>query len=72
MNKSSNLEKNRLIKILKSSFILLAGASAAFTLLAVQYPIAKVQKIHLSRLEALDVYNASKVNSVSSFHQIIL
>lgn len=61
------LEKNRLIKILKSSFILLAGASAAFTLLAVQYPIAKVQKIHLSRLEALDVYNASKSTAYRPF-----
>ncbi|CUM51581.1 uncharacterized protein AC631_01919 [Debaryomyces fabryi] len=61
------LENNRLIKILKSSFILLAGASAAFTLLAVQYPIAKVQKIHLSRLEALDVYNASKSTAYRPF-----
>ena len=32
------------MKILKSSFILIAGASAAFSLLAVQYPISKVQK----------------------------
>lgn len=61
------LEQNRLTKILKSSFILLAGASAAFTLLAVQYPIAKVQKIHLSRLEALDVYNSSKSTSYRPF-----
>lgn len=53
------LEQTRLTKILKSSFILIAGASAAFSLLAVQYPITKVQKIHLSRLEALDVYSAS-------------
>lgn len=64
---SLKLENNRLIKILKSSFILLAGASAAFTLLAVQYPIAKVQKIHLSRLEALDVYNASKSTAYRPF-----
>ncbi|RCK55513.1 hypothetical protein Cantr_04697 [Candida viswanathii] len=51
------LERYKLMKILKSSFVLLAGASAAFSLLAIQYPISKVQKIHLSRLEALDVYN---------------
>lgn len=53
------LEQKRLTKILKSTFILLAGASAAFSLLAVQYPLSKVQKIHLSRLEALDIYNSS-------------
>lgn len=53
------LEQTRLSRVLKSSFILLAGASAAFSVLAVQYPIAKVQKIHLARLEALDIYNAS-------------
>ncbi|KAK6201184.1 mitochondrial carrier protein [Scheffersomyces amazonensis] len=50
-------ERNRTAKILKSSFILLAGASAAFSLLAIQYPITKIQKLHLSRLEALDIYN---------------
>lgn len=53
------LEQTRLTKILKSTFVLLAGASAAFSLLAVQYPLSKVQKIHLSRLEALDIYNSS-------------
>lgn len=53
------LEKTRLTKILKSSFVLLAGASAAFSLLAIQYPITKIQKIHLSRLEVLDIYNNS-------------
>lgn len=59
------------MKILKSSFILIAGASAAFSLLAVQYPISKVQKIHLSRLEALDVYNASRfVGNTSPFFKL--
>lgn len=46
-------------KILKSTFILLAGASAAFSLLAVQYPLTKIQKIHFHRLEALDIYNSA-------------
>ena len=52
-------ERLRLTKILKSTFVLLAGASAAFTLLAVQYPLTKVQRIHFHRLEALDIYNSS-------------
>ncbi|OBA24089.1 mitochondrial carrier protein [Metschnikowia bicuspidata var. bicuspidata NRRL YB-4993] len=52
-------EQSRLTKILKSSFVLLAGASAAFSLLAVQYPLTKVQKIHYNRLEALDIYSSS-------------
>lgn len=53
-------EERRLTKILRSSFVLIAGASAAFALLAVQYPISKVQNLHLSRLEALDIYNSSR------------
>lgn len=56
--KLMKLAETKLTKILKSSFILLAGASAALTLITVQYPLSKVQKVHLSRLEALDVYNA--------------
>lgn len=60
------LEQTRLTRILKSTFVLLAGASAAFSLLAVQYPISKVQKLHLARLEALDIYNASN-NSTKPF-----
>lgn len=54
------LEQKRLTKILKSAFVLFAGASAAFSLLAIQYPISKVQNIHLARLETLDIYNASR------------
>ena len=57
--KMQRLERYRLERLLKTSFILIAGASAAFALLAVQYPLTKVQKIHLSRLEALDIYSAS-------------
>lgn len=55
-----NLEEKRLTKILRSTFVLLAGASAAFSLLAVQYPITKIQNLHLSRLETLDIYNSSR------------
>ncbi|KAG2731071.1 hypothetical protein G9P44_006220 [Scheffersomyces stipitis] len=58
-----SLERTRTKKILRSTFILVAGASAAFSLLAIQYPITKIQKIHLSRLEALDFYNASATRS---------
>ncbi|CDK24879.1 unnamed protein product [Kuraishia capsulata CBS 1993] len=46
-------------RILKTSFILFAGATAAFNLLAIQYPINKIQNIHLARLEALDIFNES-------------
>lgn len=65
--KQLKAEKRRLTKILKSTFILLAGASAAFSLLSVQYPLTKVQKIHLSRLEAKDIYNASTKTSYKPF-----
>ncbi|KAG7887716.1 hypothetical protein KL905_005311 [Ogataea polymorpha] len=53
-----NQEKNsRFFKALNLTFILLAGASAATTLLAIQYPLNKIQKVHLTRLESLDLYN---------------
>lgn len=61
-----SLEQKRLTRILKSSFILLAGASAAFSLLAVQYPLSKVQQIHFGRLELLDQLNASASNGTNS------
>lgn len=63
-------EQTRLTKILKSSFILLAGASAAFSLLAVQYPLSKVQKIHLHRLEALDIYSSTMHKKQRHFFKI--
>ncbi|GMM37803.1 hypothetical protein DASC09_051280 [Saccharomycopsis crataegensis] len=44
-------------KVLKSSFILFGGASAACILQVIQFPLTKIQNIHLSRLEALDYYN---------------
>lgn len=74
------LEQTRLTKILKSTFILLAGASAAFLLLAVQYPITKVQKFHLARLETLDIYLSAKLLRprhvyyrayIDTYHQVL-
>lgn len=76
------LEQTRLTKILKLSFILLAGALAAFSLLAVQYPLTKIQKIHLSRLEALDIYNSTRTGEkqfikvyynsyIDTYHQMV-
>lgn len=57
--KLDEIEQRRLTKILKTSFVLLAGASAALSLFLVQYPLTKIQKIHLSRLETLDIYNSA-------------
>ncbi|KAH3660495.1 hypothetical protein OGAPHI_007081 [Ogataea philodendri] len=54
---SNPQENTRSMKVLNLGFILLAGASAATTLLAIQYPLNKVQQVHLSRLESLDLYN---------------
>lgn len=54
----ADAENSPSARILQTFFILLAGASAAFSLLAIQYPVSKVQKMHLARLEALDIYNS--------------
>ncbi|CEP62254.1 uncharacterized protein LALA0_S05e01332g [Lachancea lanzarotensis] len=37
-------------------FVFVGGISAAFLLQVIQYPFLKLQKIHLSRLEAFDIY----------------
>lgn len=58
-----SLEQKRLTRILKSSFILIAGASAALSLLAVQYPLSKVQQIHFGRLELLDQLNLASTST---------
>lgn len=39
------------------SFVLLAGFTATFSLQAAHYPLGKIQKLHLIRLEALDLSN---------------
>lgn len=43
-------------RVLRLSFVLLAGASAGYALMGIQYPINKIQKVHLARLEALDLF----------------
>lgn len=40
-------------------FIFGGGVTAAFLLQVVQFPFNKIQKVHLSRLEAFDIYNRS-------------
>ncbi|AOA63153.1 hypothetical protein PP7435_CHR3-0834 [Komagataella phaffii CBS 7435] len=59
--------KTKSENILRTTFILLAGASAACSLLAVQYPFSKVQSIHLARLEALDIFNENSWDKKSKF-----
>lgn len=54
---SDPLEVTKGERILRLTFVLIAGASAGYTLMGIQYPINKVQKVHLARLEALDIYN---------------
>lgn len=55
-------------RALQLTFVLFAGASAASALIAVQYPFNKIQKIHLARLEALDIYNeANKIETSKWF-----
>lgn len=62
-----SLEQKRLARILQSSFILLAGALAAISLLAVQYPLSKVQQIHFGRLELIDKLTSSSTHEHSLF-----
>ncbi|GMM30674.1 hypothetical protein DAMA08_034190 [Martiniozyma asiatica (nom. inval.)] len=56
-------------RVLRLSFVLLAGASAAFTLVGIQYPINKIQMIHLARLEALDLFNEATKSQTRRWFQ---
>ncbi|ODV97111.1 hypothetical protein PACTADRAFT_32604 [Pachysolen tannophilus NRRL Y-2460] len=69
-SKNEDIKHSKSTKILHTTFILLAGASAAFGLIGVQFPISKIQKIHLSRLEALDIYNAKNFGVRNKFFKI--
>ncbi|VEU21531.1 DEKNAAC102252 [Brettanomyces naardenensis] len=44
-------------RALQLSFVLLAGATAACGLIAVQYPLSRLQRVHMDRLEAADIQN---------------
>lgn len=50
-------------RILKTSFIFTAGILASLTLQVIQYPLSKLQRIHYSRLEALDIFNHRDLKS---------
>lgn len=61
-NDLNNVTKGE--RVLRLTFVLIAGASAGYTLMGIQYPINKIQKIHLAKLEALDLYNeASRIET---------
>ncbi|AQZ18686.1 (ZYRO0E03344g) [Zygosaccharomyces parabailii] len=47
-------------------FIFGGGVTAAFFLQVVQFPFNKIQKVHLSRLEAFDIYNRSLLRKSES------
>jgi hypothetical protein len=64
----NDVNNRKSAKALQLTFVLFAGASAASALIAIQYPFNKVQKIHLARLEALDIFNeANKIESSKWF-----
>lgn len=60
----NDINNRKSAKALQLTFVLFAGASAATALIGIQYPFNKVQKIHLARLEALDIFN--KVNKIET------
>ncbi|CCH42528.1 hypothetical protein BN7_2072 [Wickerhamomyces ciferrii] len=55
-------ENEKKFKFLKTSFVFLAGMTASFSLQMIQYPLTKIQSIHLSRLEAFDIYGSALPN----------
>lgn len=56
---TKQVEKEKKYKFLKTTFVFLGGMTAALSLQIIQYPITKIQNIHLSRLEAFDIYGSS-------------
>lgn len=67
-NDPNDIDNRKSARALQLTFVLFAGASAASALIGIQYPFNKVQKIHLARLEALDIFNeANKIESSKWF-----
>ncbi|TID22600.1 hypothetical protein CANINC_003260 [Pichia inconspicua] len=60
----NDINNRKSTKALQLTFVLFAGASAATALIGIQYPFNKIQKIHLARLEAMDIFN--KVNKIET------
>ncbi|CUS20957.1 LAQU0S02e02256g1_1 [Lachancea quebecensis] len=46
----------------RKAFVFVGGVSAALLLQIIQYPFAKLQKMHLSRLEVFDMYVKAKTS----------
>lgn len=53
-------------KWFQRTFTFGGGVTAAFLLQVVQFPFSKIQKVHLSRLEAFDIYNRSLVKNAGT------
>ncbi|SCU98200.1 LAFA_0G16270g1_1 [Lachancea sp. 'fantastica'] len=64
VSQSLNLMSAKEEKRFHQAFVFVGGVSAAFLLQVIQFPFLKLQKIHLSRLEAFDIY--TKATSVLS------
>jgi hypothetical protein len=60
---TAQCQQKRKFKMLKTTFIFIAGITASLCLHLVQYPISKIQTIHLQRLEAFDYFNSGKSSS---------
>lgn len=56
-------KEEKRFRVLRTTFIFIAGITASLCLHLVQYPISKIQNIHLQRLEAFDYFNTMKSSS---------
>lgn len=62
--------RKRSRKALQLTFILLAGSAASAALLAVQYPLIRLQQVHMGRLEALDISEGRATRSNRKWFRI--
>ena len=66
----NDVNNRKSAKALQLTFVLFAGASAASALIGIQYPLSKIQKIHLARLEALDIFNETNKIKTSKWFKL--
>ncbi|AET37597.1 uncharacterized protein Ecym_1364 [Eremothecium cymbalariae DBVPG len=64
---STSFVSKRELEWFQRSFTFVGGVTAAFFLQLIQYPMLKLQKVHITRLEAIDIYQKAVENKSNSY-----
>ncbi|AMD20614.1 HDL130Cp [Eremothecium sinecaudum] len=68
---NSEVLGQREVNWIQRAFIFIGGVSAAFILQVIQFPLLNLQKMHVSRLETLDIRQCSPNNSAEQAARLL-